>query len=55
MLTGAYDLLVNFRNPHYTLHLQNQDSGLAFTQEDDDDWEQETMNPSVRCGGHGGC
>ena len=31
MLTSAYNLLVNFRNPHSTPHLQNQDSRLAFT------------------------
>ena len=27
MLTGAYDLLVNFRNLHFTLHLQHQSVG----------------------------
>ena len=36
MVSGAYDMLVNYRNPNQALRMQNQDTGIAFAQDSQD-------------------
>ena len=35
-VSGAYDMLVNYRNPSQALRMQNQDTGIAFVQDSQD-------------------
>ena len=35
-VSGAYDMLVNYRNPNQALRMQNQDMGIAFAQDSQD-------------------
>ena len=35
-VSGAYDMLVNYRNPSHALRMQNQDTGIAFVQDSQD-------------------
>ena len=35
-VSGAYDMLVNYKNPNQTLRMQNQDTGIAFAQDGQD-------------------
>ena len=32
-VSGAYDMLVNYKNPNQALRMQNQDTGIAFAQD----------------------
>ena len=36
MMSGAYDMLVNYKNPNQALRMQNQDTGIAFAQDAQD-------------------
>ena len=36
MVSGAYDMLVNYKNPNQALRMQNQDTGIAFAQDGQD-------------------
>ena len=63
-VSGAYDILVNYRNPNQALRMQNQDMGIAFAQDSQDG--DDTTEPSQQygrqqrdygragCGRHGG-
>ena len=35
-VSGAYDMLVNYRTPNQALRMQNQDTGIAFAQDSQD-------------------
>ena len=35
-VSGAYDMLVNYKNPNHALRMQNQDTGIAFVQDSQD-------------------
>ena len=35
-VSGAYDMLVNYKNPNQALRMQNQDTGIAFAQDGQD-------------------
>ena len=37
MVSGAYDMLVNYRNPNQALRMKNQDTGIAFAQDSTDE------------------
>ena len=48
MVSGAYDMLINYINPSQALRMQNQDTGIAFVQ-DGQDMEDNT-EPSQQYG-----
>ena len=44
-VSGAYDMLVNYKNPNQALRMQNQDTGIAFAH-DGQDLEDDNSNIS---------
>ena len=60
-VSGAYDMLVNYKNPNQALRMQNQDTGIAFVQDglDTEDTNKEAFHLQGRhqhdygCGGRG--
>ena len=44
-VSGAYDMLVNYKNPNQALRMQNQDTGIAFAQDglDTEDTNKEAL------------
>ena len=49
---SAYNRLVRFRNLQSTIQLQNQDGGMGFMQDDDDDPQHERSS-RIASSGHG--
>ena len=49
-VSGAYDMLVNYKNPNQASRMQNQDTGIAFAQHghDADDDRNETSHSHAR-------
>ena len=58
-VSGAYDLLVNYRNPNQAMQMQTQDTGVAFAQSEsydaeNDNEQDQTRNAGSTEGGRGG-
>ena len=50
-VSGAYDVLVNYRNPNQAMRMQTQDTGAAFTQSKSHDAENENEQDQTRNAG----
>ena len=58
-VSGAYDLLVNYRNPNQAMRMQTQDTRVAFAQSEsydveNDNEQDQTRNAGSTEGGRGG-
>ena len=51
-MIAAYDVQINFRNPQAALQLHNQDGGMVFAHEDDEDSQHEQSMTGLSLG-HG--
>ena len=58
-VSGAYDMLVDYKNPNHALRMQNQDTGIAFVQDSQDSADDgeafQQHGRQQRDYGRGGC